>query len=306
MQVEEQWTLRGGAKAGVILLALAVVLSASGGETITGQDDWGSMLSGDKEQTSSHTGVVGMTGEDMEAYQEEEEAEVDDEQPEDFISNRRRFVVREFMFNADWNTDPTALPNFVYQFKRLTGMKALALQPRKPLTFSDAEITDWPFIYMTAHMAFSFQGEDDVKNIRNYLERGGFIYADDCLFGFPFGQAFPGEFRRVLPEADFKPLDPKSPVYGNILKQKFSWGEVNEAGLPKSQFRPNFWHYIEIGGHMAVLYTPQDIGCAWEISGPPTPSNPWGEGMHNIDYVPYTREYAHKLGVNIVLWNMLH
>ena len=37
--------------------------------------------------------------------------------PDDFIRNRRRFVIREMKFNADWDTDPTSLPALVDQLK---------------------------------------------------------------------------------------------------------------------------------------------------------------------------------------------
>ena len=283
-----------------LLVLAGLVLPAWGGD----KDDWGQRLAGDNEPAAVSTGVMGMSGEDLQTYTETETAETDEETPDDFIVNRRRFVMREMMFNADWNTDPTAVPAFIEQLKRRTGMKALALSPRKALSFSSPELVDWPFVFMTAHNAFSLS-ETDLKTLRNYLQHGGFVYADDCLYGFPFGQAFPGELRRTLPDAEFQPLDPKSPVYGTILRQKYAWTKTNEAGLP-GVMKPNFWHFIDVGGHMAVLYTPQDIGCLWEISSPPTPANPLGAGMHSQDRIPGLREAAYELGVNIVIYSMLH
>ena len=164
-------------------------------------DDWGARLSGEGDRPAARTGVIGMTAEDLQSYTEAAAAEEDDETPEDFIADRRRFVMREMMFNADWNTDPTAVPAFVEQFKRRTGMKATALSPRKPLAFSSPELTDWPFVYMTAHNAFTFS-EADQKVLRNYLQHGGFLYVDDCLYGFPFGQALPGSSGDARPCCD--------------------------------------------------------------------------------------------------------
>ena len=270
-----------------------------------GSDDWGALLSGADEVSVADTGIVGMSAEELEAYAEaEDEGEADEEIPEDFIRQRRCFVVREIRFNTDWDCDPTALPAMVAQYKRRTGYEALALQPREPLTFDDPELVHWPFIYMTAHNAFTLNDEE-VRGLRDYLFKGGFLYADDCLYGFPFGCAFPGEVSRVLPEAKWTPLAPDHPIFGMVLKQKYSWPTTNEAGLPM-QFKPNFFHYSEINGHIAILLTPNDIGCAWEISTPPTPANPLGGAMHNLDRIPGRREATYRIGVNIFLYAMLH
>ena len=40
--------------------------------------------------------------------------------------------------------------------------------------------------------------DQELAGLRKYLKNGGFLYADDCLFGFPFGPAFHGEMRRVV------------------------------------------------------------------------------------------------------------
>lgn len=293
------------AKAGSALLLLALLALALpvAAESLP---DWGHMLAGgDAPAAAADTGIVGMSAEEMASYTVEMRETADSEEPpEDFVRGRRRFVMREMKFNADWDTDPTAVPAFIEQFKRRTGLEALALQPRKPLAFDSAELTDWPFIYLTAHNAFTLS-EADVRNLRNYFLKGGFMYADDCLFGFPFGQAFPGEMSRSLPESEFKRLDPKDPVFGLVLKQFYGWAQVNEAGLP-TVFKPNSLQIMEIGGHIALVYTPLDIGCLWEISSPPSPANPLGGAMHNMDLIPGLREAGYRLGLNVVIYSMLH
>ena len=83
-------------------------------------DNWAAILAGpDAKSNSAATlrptrGVVGMSSEELAALSTEsaENAEADSEVPDDFIRNRRRFVMREMKFNADWDTDPTSLPAF--------------------------------------------------------------------------------------------------------------------------------------------------------------------------------------------------
>jgi hypothetical protein len=284
---------------------LLLTLSA----TAADDDNWARQLSGattSADTTPAETGVVGMTAEEMAAYAASPTAadDGDDEVPDDFVRNRRRIVLREMKFNADWDTDPTSIPALIDQLKRRTGVDAQALQPRKPLTFDDPELTDWPIVFMTAHNAFTLS-EKEVAGLRKYLDRGGFLFADDCLYGFPFGPALHGELEKVYPDRKFKDIDPASPVLGQALKQKYAWQQVNEVGLP-TVLKANAFRSIEVDGRMAVIYTPPDLGCMWEISSPPTPSNPLGAGMHNMDDIPGIREAAYRMGINILLYAMTH
>ncbi|HYE05583.1 MAG TPA: DUF4159 domain-containing protein, partial [Planctomycetota bacterium] len=245
------------------------------------------------------SGVLGMSAAELDDYaaSQGEGPQADDEKPQAFVRGRRRFVMREFKFNSDWDTDPTSLPAMVEQFKRLTGMDAQAMQPRQPLTMDAAELTDWPFVFMTAHNAFTLS-EADIASLRTWLERGGFLHADDCLYGFPFGPAFHGEMRKVFPEQELRPIPVDKPELANLMRQKYAMSD-NEAGLPK-QLGTNPFEFMDVGGRMAVLYTPPDIGCFWEISTPPTPSNPLGGGMHNMGNEP--RAVAYRMGVNIIFY----
>lgn len=268
--------------------------------------DWIATLSGKSANAPADTGVIGLSADELSAVlADPEQAEADAEVPQDFVRNRRRFVVREMKFNADWDTDPTSLPAMVDQFRRRTGMDAQALQPRKPLTFDDPELFDWPHVFMTAHNAFTLS-DAEAAGLRRYLDFGGFLHADDCLYGFPFGPAFHSEMKKVLPDKELVPLEISHPIFGTLLKQKFSWASLNEVGLPRV-LKQNAFEFIEIGGHLSVLYTPPDLGCMWEISSPPTPSNPLGAGMHGIDSNnPGAREAAYRMAVNIIFFNMTH
>jgi hypothetical protein len=91
------------------------------------------------------------------------------------------------------------------------------------------------------------------------------------------------------------------------LKQKYAWSGagINERGLPKP-LGSNPFETIIFESVVKAVYTPPDIGCMWEISSPPTPSNPLGTGMHNMDMFPGARESAYCMGVNFILYAMTH
>lgn len=287
------------------LAVLGVVLALAAGAWAGEGDDWAGDLSGgsdDSAQEPVDTGVVGMSEEDLEEYRQEELAVADDEVPEDFLRQRRRLVLRELKINSDWDCDPTALPSLMDQLRRRTGMDGLALQPRRPLTLDDPDLLNWPLVFVTAHYAFTLT-EAEVKGLRKWADRGGFLFADDCLYGQTFGQCFPGEIRKAYPEKEFITLKPDTPGFSLLLKQKYSWDRTNEAGLP-TVIQPNPFSFFEINGHIGMLYTPPDLGCSWEISSPPTPANPLGGAMHSG--YPNVREACFRIGINVLLYALLH
>lgn len=293
------------------LVALSVLLAlflAPGLALVSDAADveaWTPEIFGDDDTfESDDVGILGFDANEYFAEDGEDEEGADDEPYENFVPQRRRLVIRELTHNADWDTDPTALPAFIGQYKRRTGLDAYAFVPRVGLDWSDPEIFEWPMLYITGHNAFTITDED-AASMNRYMTNGGFLFVEDCLYGFPFGKAAHSEFRKVFPELTFDRIDHTDDVFSNLYGMKYSWPKVNEAGLPDPQ-RPHFWEAIFLEGRIAALYTPQDIGCHWEISSPPTPSNPLGGAMHNLDRIPGLRETAYCLGVNIMLYVMTH
>jgi hypothetical protein len=95
--------------------------------------------------------------------------------------------------------------------------------------------------------------------LRDYLDRGGFLFAeaDCCESGFDAG------FRRLMemvfpePEYRLKPLDPSHPIWHA------------EEPVPAEQLRPLLG--IEFGCRTSVVYAPCDpprpsLSCLWELS----------------------------------------
>ena len=295
-----------------VIATLAFAVSAVAGEepakpaaTPSSGGEWAgeTVEQGDAAQPDA-SGILGFDANEYFAEKEGEENAADDEPEENLVPQRRRLVIRELTHNADWDTDPTALPALVDQYKRQTGLEAYAFVPRAGLNWNDPEIYQWPLLYITGHNAFTLTDEDAAA-MNRYVRHGGFLFVEDCLYGFPFGKAAHSELRKVFPELAFERIDHTNEVYKHLYSMKYSWPQVNEAGLPEPQ-RPTFWEAIFIDGRIAVLYTTQDLGCQWEISSPPTPSNPLGGAMHNQDRIAGQRETGYALGINILLYILTH
>jgi hypothetical protein len=65
------------------------------------------------------------------------------------------------------------------------------------------------------------------------------------------------------------------------------------------------WQYYLLDDRPAVCFSPNDDGCHWEISTPPTASNPLGEGIgHGGGNA--VRELIYQICVNWMLFAYTH
>ena len=114
-----------------------------------------------------------------------------------------------------------------------------------------------PFVYLTGHKDFHLL-ENEVRNLRDYLNVGGCIWGDSALVGrrSRFDIAFRREMKRVLPDRDFEIVPEKHEMFDTFFEN---------IGLPTGMnFSREPIEMINIGGHLAVLYTPNGYGHLWE------------------------------------------
>lgn len=156
---------------------------------------------------------------------------------------------------GDWYANPTSLPNLIDFASKETGMD-LAPQPRTVEAGSPA-LFECPFVHMTGHGNIVFS-EAEVRNLRTYLEGGGFLHIDD---NYGLDKYVRIQMKRVFPEADFVELPLSHPIY----RQAF---DFSRTGLPKvhehDNRRPQGFALIH-AGRVVCFYTYEcDLGDGWE------------------------------------------
>jgi hypothetical protein len=99
---------------------------------------------------------------------------------EDLIDRRGKVTIRRLIPKcpSDWGNDPTALPYFFYQLSLRTDGQFPSYVDNAGLEITSPEIFNYPIIYFTSHFPFSFTDEE-VENLKKYLERGGTLWLDD-------------------------------------------------------------------------------------------------------------------------------
>jgi hypothetical protein len=126
----------------------------------------------------------------------------------------------------------------------------------KPLDIGSPELLAKmpPFIFFTGHKDFVLT-EQEVDNLRQYLNDGGAIWGDNALAGegSRFDVAFHREMKRVIPDKD-KNFVPYSLTDDIFAKGRYPMTEI-PAGMNYYAEAPQ---HLDIDGILAILYTPND------------------------------------------------
>ena len=181
---------------------------------------------------------------------------------------------------GDWYNDPDAIPNLVQYVNTTLNTNFSTLQVMvKP---SEANLFDYPFIFMTGHGNISFT-EREARNLREHLLKGGFLYADD---DYGMDEAFRREIKKVFPDRDLIELPANHPLYNCY----FSFPQ----GIPKIHEhdgkRPQAFGIFDETGRLMVLYT-------YETNI----SDGWSDAHDNP---PDIMEEAFRMGTNLLYYIM--
>ena len=211
-----------------------------------------------------------------------------------------------------WRTDyPGADNNFSVRLAELTLVRVKLNPDGQPdnvvVRLDDPLLHRCPMLYMedvgTMHLS-----DDEIKGLRNYLLKGGFLYVDDFWGSLAWDQWI-DEIGRVLPPGQYPIVDiPGDHAIMHALydvkaiEQVSSiqfWyrngGSVSErerfGDSPHSDFRGIA---DEKGRLMVVMTHNTDISDTWEREG------------ENREYFDRFSPDGYAIGVNIVLYGMTH
>jgi len=206
--------------------------------------------------------------------------------------------IRPAMPGVDWNTDPTALPYMLFQVNKRTDLPTHNGKPG--LDVGTDELFEHTVAYLTAHTRWGFN-EKETENLKRWLERGGTLILDDCyLRGSPFTECVRPEVSKMIPGSEPRMLLKDDPAVADVFRMIYPTPWPGEADFEN---RP--WQYYTLANRPAVLFSPNDDGCGWEISSPPSASNPIGEGIgHGGDN--RQREIMYQWATNFILFIYTH
>jgi len=184
---------------------------------------------------------------------------------------------------GDWYANPTSLPNLLRAIEERTAVDV----DERPATVapSDDDLFLCPIVHMTGHGRVSFS-DQEAASLREYLERGGFIWADD---NYGMDRSFRQAVGRILPESSFVEL----PFDHEIYHSFYDFPD----GLPKIHEHdggPPHGYGVYLDGRLVIFYSfNTDIGDGME-----------DEEVHHDP--PEKHEAALRMGVNVVVYALSH
>ena len=217
---------------------------------------------------------------------------------------------------GSWTTDfPDSDMNLSYRLQQMTSLKVSP--DGRFLRLNNQDLYGYPWIYMVEPGRLALN-EEEVKILRDYLNNGGFLMADD-FWGDIQWDNFASEMKKVFPEREFKELEMSHPVFHTVFdlrmpKQQLQTPNVGDAMRSLDPNDPNFgvtWeqrsgpsaeemHVRAISdekGRIMVIATHNcDNGDGWE-------RETVGDGAF---FLNFSEKRAFPLGINIIVYAMTH
>jgi Domain of unknown function (DUF4159) len=164
----------------------------------------------------------------------------------------------------DWNVDPNGDLNLIEHIVERTSVNL----SRDWFVADVAKLDDmvgFPFLFMHAELAPELT-ETETSNLREYMLRGGFLFAEDCVngkhrtrgrrdYGDIFFRRMVDVLPRIVPEAKFERLPDDHPVFSSVYLVK--------GGMPHMQGIPHGLHGLTLNGRVLALLSPSDLHCGW-------------------------------------------
>ena len=211
---------------------------------------------------------------------------------------------------GSWTTDyPNADINMSIRLSELTLIDVSFAAPRAPnhllVRPTDDALFQCPLVMMTAPGS-AFFDDADAKGLREFLLKGGFLWADDSWGTYQWEQ-WESEIRKVLPEDAYPIVDlplnhpmlraqfvvTEIPQIPNIGYFRRSGGDTSEQGSDSAVPRARI--ITDAKGQVMVLMTHNtDISDAWEREG------------EDANYFAAFSPRGYALGINVFLHALTH
>ena len=201
----------------------------------------------------------------------------------DFRWARGKFDIVEKDAEDPWDNNIKWDKYFLEEVPKLTTLKIGTTVDEVPLDNLD-KMTNYTIIFLHASGTPKFTSKE-VANIREYLKRGGFIFAEDCI-NFEVGDLFFKGFKSavekdIFPGKKMEILMPDHPIYHSQFD--LPKGIVCNQG----PVAPGYGLHDE-KGRLMIFLSAADIHCEWSTR----------DEKKTTD--------AYKMGINIIIYALTH
>jgi hypothetical protein len=166
--------------------------------------------------------------------------------------------------SGDWDYNPKVCANVLDAVVQYTTIPVH--QEEVVITADSAELTAYPFLFMTGHKLVRFS-EKERQGLVRYVDNGGLLFSDDCNHDVNglYSKSFEAEMMRTFPgSATMTKISNHHPLYHSFFKFD---------GPPQTSHEINGWgdnlvhdylRGVEHKGRLGVIFANQDYGCEWD------------------------------------------
>lgn len=201
-----------------------------------------------------------------------------------FLSKGRRPVLVAKLKHEpldDWNHHRGDLANLT-TFVESRWQRELTWQVIDSKNAQAEDLLQSPVLFISGQLEPEFSDEQ-VKRLRSYVDRGGFLFAESCCGGNDFDRGFRALMEKMFPEPEYKLhlLPPEHPAYSA------------EERVDPAHIKPLYG--IDVGCRTSVIYSPENLSCYWEIARP-------GRDLKLPDAVQGQVDAARSVGINVLAY----
>jgi len=207
-----------------------------------------------------------------------------------------QFIFPRLQFNNNmatgkhWNISPMGDVILRQKLRTLTNVN-VSDDPKIVRLSAMDEMCRFPFVFMTSGGSFELP-DDELQNLKEFLTRGGFVFADDCMFEGSgdkdrFFQSYRQHIGKIFPDNPMREIPLDHEVFhsyfdfttGSPHMQGTRFATSNAAGL----FEPGT-------GRIMTYICPGDLHCGWVCRF-------WAEEK-NMEAI--------KMGINVLIYYLTH
>lgn len=225
-----------------------------------------------------------------------------------FIFCRMAFRESAYGQGGSWYVDyPRADMNLPFRMGQLTKLAVSRDSRGEPnhviVTPADPHLFECPFVMMT-EVGSLYLSTEEAANLRTYLDKGGFIWADDFWGSYEW-EVFEHEVRKVYPAAVIKDLPFSHPIFHTIYNVNhvaqipsmnswfYSGFQTSERGADSAT--PHARAIMDDDGRIMMLITHNtDFGDAFEREG------------DSREYFERFAGEGYAFGINVVAYALTH
>ena len=154
----------------------------------------------------------------------------------------------------DWNNHRGDVANLT-AYVESRWQRELSWQIVDPRAASVDDLLQSPVLFFNGRYSPQFT-PDEIARLRDYVNQGGFIFAEACCENAGFDEGFRLLIEQMFPDGEhqLRLLPPEHPVW-----------HIEEQVDPDHQRQ--LWG-VDVGCRTSIIYSPEDLSCYWELARP--------------------------------------